>query len=178
MLLLWISKIWLFYFLVLVLTLPSVSLVNSHITIPYSPSPCHLWFHRLPSHRSLSRSCISRSVSLPVLIEKLFPYSWSGCQAFSVCFIWSLYSIQDMGVIGISTAPHVTVVLYSFPNHFCQSIFLLIMAAHRTGIFTNWPAFCIFNCFLLLIASQSISLTVLHTDIHMSLSSYFFLTAL
>lgn len=170
MLLAWLTKLWLFHFLVLVLTLLSNSIVNHHKTIPYLSSPCHLGFHRLLSRRSLSISFISRCSTLPVFIQKPFTHFWSACQAFSVSFIWSPYSIQDAGVLWIYTASQFTVWffipflisstnLFSFdhgnPQNWCF---------HPTG-----QPFALFNWFPLLIACQSSALTVLCTVRHVTL---------
>lgn len=104
LLLLWLSKIWLLLF-PCAHSNTSISIVNNLISICYSPFLCHLWFHRLPPHRSLSISGISGDISQPVLRPKPVPYSWSACQAFLMCCIWSVYDIQAVGVTWIYTEP-------------------------------------------------------------------------
>lgn len=144
MLLAWLTKLWLFHFLVLVLTLPSNSIVNHHKTIPYLSPPCHLGFHRLLSQRSLSISFISRCSTLPVFIKKPFTYFWSACQAFSVSFIWSAYSIQDAGVLWIYTASQFTVWFF-IPFLISSTNLFSFWSRQPTELVfsSNWTAFCI-----------------------------------
>lgn len=63
----------------------------------------------------------------------------------SWCAVYDLYTAIQLGewygfIQHHSSLP---VLLYSFPNHFHQSIFLLITASHRAGSFPDWTALLI-----------------------------------
>lgn len=55
------------------------------------------------------------------------------------------------------------VLLYSLPNNFHQSIFLLITASHRSGIFPDWTAFFII---WLISSADCLSICLCHSAVH------------
>lgn len=84
----------------------SNSIVNHHKTNPYLSSPCHLEFQTSFAEKPVYKLYFKKQ---HLTLQIPFTYFWSACQAFSVSFIWSAYSIQDAGVLWIYTASQYTV---------------------------------------------------------------------